>query len=216
METDEDSIDTRLGNILTKQNTASTLRKYVLLPTESSYPAPIGEPSPRTLDNILSGDGSFSVELMIKKVTEFCTYGRRYCHETQCIIEDRSRWSFLLEVTKLGLGKISDIIAIGLSHETVVPFHVSAVIISDPKSRDVREIRNTCLILLMLCSVRNVVFVPPQFTECNTVFVTFSAKESYHTEKRDVNIFMGREVKFSNNMLVDILNALKKKVNVTI
>lgn len=195
----------------------------ILLPRLSDYLPPKGKPSIDILLRILQDPKPGRRDVLLHQIKELCSYGTRFCPETKQIVEDRERRPLLQELTEASHGIITEAIQIGLNYSTTVPFQLSVVIISTSLSRgrdsyeSWKELKDICVLLIMLASVRNVVFVPTTFTEGNTVLVTPSAHRSCDLRTRDMNIILkGKQDIFQLNhgMLKDILCGIQKKSTV--
>ena len=223
-----ESLVSQLEKIHLRENKRAVVRQPeltydVLLPRLSDYIPPRGKPSINFLLKILQDPKPGSRDVLLRHIIEFCSYGTRFCPGTKQIVEDMERKPLLQEIMEGSYGEINDAIQIGQNFETVVPFQLSIVIISTSydRGRDSpqswKELKNICMLLIMLSSVKNVVFVPTTFTEGNTVFVTPSARKSCDLRARDMNIILKSKHELftlNHGMLENILNGIKKKSTV--
>ena len=111
----------------------------------------------------------------------------------------------------------------GCAFEVMRCFHIHYSIVArdNNSTTDLRqqamEIANVCILLIMLSCVRNVVFVEKEKANLNTVFVTPSARHHYKHQPSDMNItFQGDTLLLSQDILDQVLNAIKHKSNITI
>ncbi len=98
-------------------------------------------------------------------------------------------------------------------------FHISPIIKarrSDPtldRRLEAKDVVDACLLVIMLCCVRNVVLKPLTSTNMKTVIVTSAARYDYEQLPEDMNIVFSGEDRqvLSTNTLEEVLNGIRMK-----
>ena len=182
------------------------LEKHILVETRRNRPA--GELDPESICKLVARhmwqpDSGLvpteaSIRQLLRKTVELCM--RSVQHDPSAGPAERSRRKNLFEaVCSRGDETLRQALSVARPFEVVRPFFVSPAIASTECSsganaREVGwEIYQACLLLIMLSTVKNLVFVPSTETEGNTVIVTHRASSLYSMDKRDMNIVMVSE-----------------------
>jgi hypothetical protein len=143
-------------------------------------------PKVKRLERLLKSQSHFddhhTFEL-IDLTRSFCTY--KIGHRRGRFIVDGDRQTFLQNISPENCNTIYRAVKTASSFEVMRPFHISPCIAFSLGNRDIQL---ACLLLIMLSSVHNILFVPEMDVESNLVVLTPSAKGKYVYSSIDTHV----------------------------
>lgn len=143
-------------------------------------------PNVKRLERLLKTQSHFddhhTFEL-IDLTRSFCTY--KIGHRRGRFIVDGDRETFLKNISPENCHTIHRAVTTASSFEVMRPFHISPCIAFSLGNRDIQL---ACLLLIMLSSVHNILFVPEMDVESNLIVLTPSAKGKYVYSSIDTHV----------------------------
>lgn len=209
MESDDEEIQPKRRNRLVSKR-ACPIKCIPLLRSRDDFRHSTSSslPNIKRLERLIKCPSGLNEEMtfeLIDLTRYFCTFKVGY--QRGRFIVDGERETFLKSISPQTCPVLYKAIATASNFEVMRPFHISPCIAFSLGEHDVQL---ACLILLMLSTVHNVMFVPEMDVESNFVVVTPSAKSQYIQTENDVHVTIRTtdSVIVSEEILTDMIESL--------
>jgi hypothetical protein len=182
--------------------------------------------TPSTWETMEQSSIPQNIDRLTQITRQVCTWSKGFDSKSGCVVVDQGRQNVMREEIKM-MGEDSILnraMSIAAVYEVIRCFHVSPVVVNydgkapvDLRSKG-KETAKACILLIMLSTVRNVVFRSSRETNCDTVIITSRARDGYEKKQCDLNLEFGSSssIVLSGVCLERVLTAIQKKEDIVI